>query len=82
MLRKICETNLPGTGEKPGPTTKGRSAKGLDFAWGARKASLGREKLLVAGAEAETSAYAGALNVKIKEGTIIGMFLPWVVELD
>ena len=48
--------------------------KGLDFAWGARKASLGREKLLVAD--------AGGLNFEIKEGTIIGMFLPWVVELD
>ena len=42
--RKICETNLPWTDEKPGPTTKGRSAKALDFAWGAKKASLGREK--------------------------------------
>ena len=30
----------------------------------------------------ELGANAGFFNVKTKEGTTIGMFLPWVVELD
>ena len=30
----------------------------------------------------ELGANAGVFNVEIKEGSTIGIFLPWVVELD
>lgn len=79
MAHKICETNLPGTGEKPGPTTKGQFAKVFNFGGELSLEDLARKSLRE---KDEVSSYAGALNVEVKEGMTIGMFLPSVVVLD
>lgn len=68
---RICVTTLVGTGEKPGPTTNGLSAKALTFVEGRLVAMP-----LKACADDDASAGTGALNVDTKVGTTTEAFLP------